>query len=271
MSELRWVLERVGERVTPRPDAFERLVRARQRRERNRRVAAGILALVVAAAGLAGLVVAFSVGQRTVVGGEREEPSPVVPIVGTIRCGETPAEVRVVTPRVQPAEDGVHLTISSGSARDVQILDPERFLEWRISLGAGEVRRVVLADLPPGTYRVSCLPAPPERSAPIRVVDPDRLWRPLELDCPDEVQRIEFGHGAVSGPADPADAVRTIPGVERSDALEYAGYPLASDAVRVVRRGEVIGLVRLARADRGGWVVSSVESCPGSGLLATPG
>lgn len=198
-------------------------------------------------------------------------PIPAIPVVATVRCGEGAPGVEVVTPEVQPVEDGVHLAVSSSTARDVQILEPERLLEWRVSLQAGETRRLVLPDLPPGTYRVYCLPAAPEAYGSLRVVDPDGLWHAPDLDCPAGALRVEFGVRGTAGLADPIDAVRAFAGVEPSDVVEYAGYPLASDGVRIVRAGEVIALVRLDRAERGGWVVSSVESCPGSGPLSTPG
>jgi hypothetical protein len=198
-------------------------------------------------------------------------PVPVIPVVGTIRCGEAGSAVRVVTPEFQPVEDGAHLeVVNEGGPRDVQILEPGGPLEWRFSLGAGELRRLVLPDLPPGEYRVYCLPAAPGAYASFWLVDPDGLWHAPELDCPGRM-RLEFGHAGASGVADPTDAVRALPGVEGSDVVEYTGYPLASDALRIVRAGEVIAVVRLDRAEHGGWVVSSVESCSASGFVPTPG
>ncbi|MGH2636932.1 MAG: hypothetical protein ACRDHU_12415 [Actinomycetota bacterium] len=57
MSDLRSRLERLGDQLTPPPDAFERLERTRRRRERNRRITAGAVALLVA---LGGSVAAFT-------------------------------------------------------------------------------------------------------------------------------------------------------------------------------------------------------------------
>ncbi len=51
MRDLRSRLKRLGNRVVPAPDAFERLERARRRRQRNRRLASGVVAFVVAIAG----------------------------------------------------------------------------------------------------------------------------------------------------------------------------------------------------------------------------
>jgi hypothetical protein len=89
MSELRTLLERVGERVTPRGDAFERLGRLRQRRARNRRIQAGALALVVAAGGAVGVLKAF------------QHPGGPAPIVGTQPSAggtQLPAEFHALWP-----------------------------------------------------------------------------------------------------------------------------------------------------------------------------
>lgn len=71
MSDLRTRLERMGERARPAPDAFDRLARARRRRDRNRRIEAGIVAAVVAVAGSFAAFTAFrDGGARTAGGGE---------------------------------------------------------------------------------------------------------------------------------------------------------------------------------------------------------
>ncbi len=62
MPDLRTELERLGERARPRSDAFERLERRRRRTERNRRIAAGTVALLVA---IAGSIAAFTVFRDT--------------------------------------------------------------------------------------------------------------------------------------------------------------------------------------------------------------
>lgn len=50
-SDLRTRLERLGERALPAPDAFERLARVRRRRERTRRITAGMVALLLTVGG----------------------------------------------------------------------------------------------------------------------------------------------------------------------------------------------------------------------------
>ncbi|MDP9342699.1 MAG: hypothetical protein M3Q23_11545 [Actinomycetota bacterium] len=59
MTELKTVLDRVAERIAPRPDAFGRLARRRVARRRRHRIEAGAVAVLIAIAGFAGAVVAF--------------------------------------------------------------------------------------------------------------------------------------------------------------------------------------------------------------------
>src|SRR5438128_2076129 len=59
MSELKPALERLADLASPPPDPLERLVRRRARALRNRRIRVAALALVVAAAGVGGALLAF--------------------------------------------------------------------------------------------------------------------------------------------------------------------------------------------------------------------
>lgn len=59
MSDLRTRLERLGDRARPAPDAFERLERTRRRRERTRRIEAGVMAFAIAIAGSIAVFAAF--------------------------------------------------------------------------------------------------------------------------------------------------------------------------------------------------------------------
>jgi hypothetical protein len=69
MSDLRPRLERLGERAKAAPDAFEQLERARRRHERNRRITAGVVALLVAVAGSFAAFSAFREGGGQTIGG----------------------------------------------------------------------------------------------------------------------------------------------------------------------------------------------------------
>jgi hypothetical protein len=70
MSDLRTQLERLGDRARPAPDAFAKLDRARWRRERNRRIGAGAVALLLALAGSVAVVSAFRGGDPTTAGSD---------------------------------------------------------------------------------------------------------------------------------------------------------------------------------------------------------
>src|SRR5437899_1269293 len=59
MSELREALDRKRAEEQPEPGAFDRLVRTRRRRQVRQRIAATVLALIVAAAGVIAAAVAL--------------------------------------------------------------------------------------------------------------------------------------------------------------------------------------------------------------------
>ena len=77
MNVTRDVLERVGGRFAFREDAFERMLRRRARKERNRRIATGMLAIIVALVSLAALIRAFRTVERPA-----DEPTPAPSPVG---------------------------------------------------------------------------------------------------------------------------------------------------------------------------------------------
>lgn len=65
MSDLRTYLDREAARIAPRVDALARVLDRVERRDRRRRLSAGIVALVIAAAGLAGPYFLFAGGARS--------------------------------------------------------------------------------------------------------------------------------------------------------------------------------------------------------------
>jgi hypothetical protein len=73
MSDLRTRLERIGDRARPASDAFARFEGLRHRRERNRRISAGVVAFVVAAAGSVGIFSLVGDDEPNVLGGGEGE------------------------------------------------------------------------------------------------------------------------------------------------------------------------------------------------------
>jgi hypothetical protein len=90
-------VERAAERFRPPDRSFERLVNRRARKQRNRRIATGVLAFVVAIAGMAGLVRAFRTAERPI----GHEPTKDI-------------------------FDGVHGWIAYGGRDGIWALDPNR-------------------------------------------------------------------------------------------------------------------------------------------------
>jgi len=72
MSETKELLRRGGEGFAPREDVMESLIRFRARKQRNRRIAAAALAVIVAVVSLAALIRTFRTVERPA-----DEPTPV--------------------------------------------------------------------------------------------------------------------------------------------------------------------------------------------------
>ena len=78
MSEFRTTLENIQEQITARPDALERVLRRQQRKQRNKRIAAGVTALAVAAVGALGIAHGFLFTERRSMPG-KPVPGPAAP------------------------------------------------------------------------------------------------------------------------------------------------------------------------------------------------
>jgi len=110
MSDPKSVLERVGARITPREDAFERLQRYRRRRQRNQRITAGVVAVLVAVAGGVGVWAGFRGGTTVRPGGADEQAVALWP-------ERTLAEIEAAQQRVDGGEDSWRLDAASTAIR----------------------------------------------------------------------------------------------------------------------------------------------------------
>jgi hypothetical protein len=268
MADLRSRLERIGERVRIAPDAFERLARARRRHERNRRIAAGIVAVSVA---VAGSVIAFGAfrsgdGVRTAgSGGSNEAPADVARFTCDASGSITPTHSVVAA---QP--DGVHVAIGNTGDTPVSFsieglggdgAEPGEHKEtvWQIPPGAASVSCSMITDGGSGTTS----------SATLDVVDPNGLYVPAELGCASSAAYGSSGDYAVGTKGFAGDSVQVardhVSGLEFDDLIERAGYPESRQPViRVVRDGAIVGKVTLRDDGSGGWLEDSIEGCSGT-------
>jgi hypothetical protein len=278
MGDLRSDLERIGHGVEPRADAFERLERRRRTRDRNRRLTAGGLALVIA---IGGSVVAYSAlrddGPAGIVAGtsgpSRDE---LAPMVASIRCDgrSTVVETQVVeidpqtgdilatSSAVRPQPDGVHVLVTNTSGMDLSF-------QWDLGgdnapIGAHEL----VLELPPGTAKIRCQDPSEDAGVPggyadLRIVDPDGVYVPMELACGEVTSwSADFAPGATGDP-DPVQSARDhVKGLEPGDVVEAAGYPDSEIRhVRVVRDGEVVAVLEYFSDGQGGWLESGGSTC----------
>jgi hypothetical protein len=79
MSELRTVLEEIEEQISARPDSLERVFLRHRRRQRNKRITAGVTALAIAALGAFGIAHGFLFTERRPVTNQQTPVQKPVP------------------------------------------------------------------------------------------------------------------------------------------------------------------------------------------------
>lgn len=188
---------------------------------------------------------------------------------GVVSSGSVLCEkdgVRILTPRVVVQEDGLHLRVvnvgrdrryevaSAGSTPVAGVLAADGVLDLRLALAPGDV---TFACERPGSGEWL--------TAGFDLRDPDELWTPAELDCPDPDSGV-FETAYREEPFE-RTARRALSGLLPLDLLVVPGYPANAwhgELHVVVRDERVVG--RVARAlNEGTWNVS-VDACVGSEL-----
>jgi len=196
MANLRTDLDRIGRRVEPTGDALERLEARRHRKERNRRLAAGSLALLIAIGGSIAAYTALRDDDPGITGIADGSPPPAVPAIARVRCDgsttvvestvieldpETGEVLAMWSSSVRPQADGVHILVTNTSDIDLS-------LQFR-DLGGDNApvgRHEVVWPIAPGPVELRCLdPYSQDAGAPggyvgLEVVDPE----PLPKDHP---------------------------------------------------------------------------------------
>jgi hypothetical protein len=182
----------------------------------------------------------------------------------------------VLTPRVQPRRDGIHLRFYTPSDRwnAFQLVNDDgdneggRFRGYRFEN---------LSTFPPGPLYVGCFeslydaPLYPREPAysKLTIVDPFGLWTEPEPDCPVPDKRPMIVPGNPSDPEPDYEALMRehASGLEPGDVFERPMYPESEfifETRTVVRDGRrVASLTFSPRA--GSWVIT-VWACPGSGI-----
>jgi hypothetical protein len=204
---------------------------------------------------------------------ERDAPAP---FAAQIRCEEEGA--RALTPRVQPQDDGIHISIDNQSgARQfyIRAADDEGWNQGG-RLGDSGVSKVK-TTMPPGQIWIGCFERasdiPYNESAPefaeVRVVDREGLWIAPDLDCSEEEGgRFLDGEAEGAAPEDVDALIRSeVPGIEADDAFVKPGYPGTEwhgELRHVVRDGETIAAVNVYQ-QLSRWEVS-VRRCQGIGV-----
>jgi hypothetical protein len=280
MGDLRPDLERIGRRVEPPSDAFERLERRRRGTERNRRLAAGGLALAVA---IGGSVAAYSVlrdeGPVGITAGASGPGAELAPEVARVTCDGTSTvveaqvvrmdpqtgEVLATSSAVRPQADGVHLLVTNTSGRDLAF-------QWDLGGTNADVgEHEIVLTVAPGVAKIRCQAPEADAGAPggyadLEIVDPDGIYVPVELSC-DEATGwyADYAPDAVGDPDPVQGATDDLEWLEPGDLVEAAGYPEAETRqVRVVRGGEVVAVLEYFPDGKGGWLQMSGNACSGT-------
>jgi hypothetical protein len=192
-----------------------------------------------------------------------------LPDVALIDCAVNGAHV--LTPRVQPQADGLHLRIENdtGSELSFSADDPEHG-----GRGAGAPSGSVsyVWPLPPGTLSVKCTNDQADPSevpgTDLTVVDEAGVWVSTDLDPACEqfsTANADYGVGAKGDPGDPVAVARKQferDGLKSGDVVERAGYSGGEETmVRVTRAGKVVATMLLDSDGAGGWLPSMTTVC----------
>jgi len=180
-----------------------------------------------------------------------------------VSCG--PAATILGSDAVRTSPDGIHLRVTGQPGwslgidhefgHEAVVLDsPSQDLVLRIAPGNVTVDcgDPTLANLPP--------------SSALRIEDPDGLYRSLAIgtgagSC---VSDSDDAGGAKGKAGDPVLQARMgLRGLRAGDVVERAGYPVDKGSVRVVRAGEVIGVLTYDADGHGGWLPMGSTLCGG--------
>lgn len=205
-----------------------------------------------------------------------------LPELARIACDAETTDV--LTPRVRPQRDGIHLRFENRAGKPLAYSVESRRGGGRGG-GVDAQGTDAVVPLPPGPLAVACFdpeasddPSEKERSE-VEVVDPLGLWTPsvLSSTCKTAVATTaDYASGAEGEGGAPFEVTRRFlerRGVlEDGDIVEAAGYPEQKEAiVRLARDGETLAVLEFMSDGEGGWLLSTVNACTGIGLGSAGG
>jgi hypothetical protein len=205
------------------------------------------------------------------------EPAPTapqaeaapLPDVAQIECEVNGA--KVLTPRVRPQADGLHLEVRNDTGRELGFSAEDSETGGQgASAPIGSVGYIW--SLPPGALSVKCTNDEADSSevqgAELEVVDEDGLWVSTSLgdSCTEaSVSTADYGVGAEGKKDDPVGIARELfekQGLEPGDVVERAGYPDGEETiVRVTRSGNVVATMSFLSDGAGGWLQENTTRC----------
>jgi hypothetical protein len=227
-----------------------------------------VLALALA---LLGTALAAGCGQGA------SQPAPTAPAaeavplpdVAKIECEVNGAQI--VTERVRPQRDGLHLEIRNHTGTELAFSVEDSATGGQgASAPPGSVEYVW--PLAPGKLFVKCTDDQADPSevegTPLEVVDEEGIWVSTSLgdSCTEaSMSTADYGVGAKGEKGDPVDIARRLfekKGLEPGDVVEPAGYPEGDETiVRVVRSGDVVATMSFLSDDAGGWLSENTNVC----------
>jgi hypothetical protein len=200
--------------------------------------------------------------------GGTDAGDPAPPDVARVVCDADGTHVE--TPSVSPQLDGVHVLIDNRLGFDTGFAT-----RFGNGAGAGENapqgESAHVLQAPPGTVEIGCYASEgaldqPELQ-PFDVVDPDGVYRSVELDCASVVSGTgDYAEGAQGLTGAPTDLARDrfddAYGLAAGDVVERAGYPQSgTPIVRLVRDGRTLATVSYLGAEDGGWLQETLSAC----------
>jgi hypothetical protein len=232
--------------------------------KRSMKLTPSLLVALVAA-------VAAGCGQRATEPGPTAPQAEATPLPGVAQIECEVNGARVLTTRVRPQADGVHLEVRNDTGEELAFSAEESKTGGQgASAPPGSVDYVW--PLAPGKISVKCTNDEADPSeiegAIFEVVDEEGVWVSTSLadSCKEaSMTTADYAMGAQGKEGDPVDIARRLfekQGLGPGDVVESAGYPESDETiVRVTRAGDVIATMSFLRDGAGGWLPENTTVC----------